>query len=92
MLAYPEIGRATGLGLDGPGCAHGYSRFLYPVGLLTYNVTALRQVYDLFKSTTIGIPALNFSSVAFEGYSVNGTKAIPAASSAYAHREDNILA
>lgn len=92
MLAYPEIGRATGLGLDGPGCAPGYSRSQYPVGLLTYNVTALRQVYEYFKNTTIANPALNNSGVAFEGYSVNGTKAIPAASSAYAHREDNILA
>lgn len=90
-VPYPAIANTTGLGLNQFGCAHGYSRFQYPVGLLTYNVTATRQAYDFFKNTTIAHPEFNLSAIAFEGYGVLGTKAIPAASSAYPHREDNIL-
>jgi len=36
-------------------------------------------------------PGLNESIVQFEGYSLEAVKAVPADSSAYPHREDNLL-
>lgn len=68
-------------------CQHGYNRLQFPVGLLTYNVTNTRAVYNLFKQQTIATPALVNSTVVFEG-----VKAVPSDSTAYPHREDNILA
>ncbi|KAL9038283.1 MAG: hypothetical protein Q9214_005341, partial [Letrouitia sp. 1 TL-2023] len=83
---------STGLGDDDFSCAHGYNRLQYPVGLLNYNVSNVRAVYNLFRQQTKAIPALNLSSVIFEGYSLQGVKAVAPASTAYPHREDNILA
>ncbi|KAI4226647.1 MAG: hypothetical protein L6R36_003013 [Xanthoria steineri] len=92
MVAYPELASATGLGDEDFSCAHGFNRVQYPVGLLNYNVSNTRAVYNLFKEQTVAVPALNLSTVVFEGYSLQGVKAVPAASTAYPHREDNILA
>ncbi|KAL8897784.1 MAG: hypothetical protein Q9192_002412 [Flavoplaca navasiana] len=92
MVAYPTLASATGLGDEDFSCAHGFNRVQYPVGLLNYNVANARPVYELFKKQTLAIPALNLSTVVFEGYSLQGVKAVPAASTAYPHREDNILA
>ena len=91
-VPYPSLASATGLGDDSFTCAHGYNRIQYPVGLLTYNVSNTREVYDIFKQQTVETPALNLSTTVFEGYSLEGVKAVPSDSTAYPHREDNILA
>ena len=91
-VPYPTLASATGLGDDGFSCQHGYNRLQYPVGLLTYNVSNTREVYEVYKQQTLGTPALNLSTVVFEGYSLEGVKAVPSDSTAYPHREDNILA
>lgn len=91
-VPYPELSSATGLGLDGFTCQHGYNRLQYPVGLLTYNVSNTRAVYELFKQQTVSTPALNLSTAVFEGYSLEGVKSVPSDSTAYPHRADNILA
>ncbi|KAL8990450.1 MAG: hypothetical protein Q9177_000900 [Variospora cf. flavescens] len=92
MVAYPTLASASGLGDEDFSCAHGFNRVQYPVGLLNYNISSIRAVYELFKEQTLAVPALNLSTVVFEGYSLQGVKAVPAASTAYPHREDNILA
>ncbi|KAL9012927.1 MAG: hypothetical protein Q9173_002348 [Seirophora scorigena] len=91
-VPYPKLASATGLGDEDFSCAHGYNRLQYPVGLLTYNVSNTRAVYNMYKSQTTAVPALNLSTVVFEGYSLEGVKAVDPASTAYPHREDNILA
>ena len=63
----------------------------FPVGLLTYNVTASRRIYDYFKNVTIETPAFNGSFIVFEGYSLEGMKAVDPASTAFPHRADNLL-
>ncbi|KAL8704812.1 MAG: hypothetical protein Q9201_002044 [Fulgogasparrea decipioides] len=91
-VSYPTLASATGLGDEDFSCAHGFNRLQYPVGLLNYNVSNTRAVYNLFKQQTTAVPALNLSTVVFEGYSLQGVKAVPPDSTAYPHREDNILA
>ncbi|MCJ1377218.1 hypothetical protein MMC17_000310 [Xylographa soralifera] len=92
MLPYPEIAGATGTGSNDFACQHGYNRIQYPVGLLTYNISTSRQVFELFKNQTLETPAFNLSTVAFEGYSLEAVKAVASDSTAFPHREDNILA
>lgn len=91
-VPYPSVASATGLGDEGLSCQHGYKRLQFPVGLLAYNVTKTRAVYNLFKQQMIATPALVNATVVFEGYSLEGVKAVPSDSTAYPHREDNILA
>ena len=67
------------------------AKALFPVGLKQFNIDANRQIYQLFSDMVIQTPALNGTFVQFEGYALQGMKAIDPASSAYAHREDNIL-
>lgn len=89
--AYKNIAQETGTGIDGPVCAPGMAKALFPVGLKQFNIDANRQIYQLFSDMVIQTPALNGTFVQFEGYALQGMKAIDPASSAYAHREDNIL-
>ncbi|KAL8856133.1 MAG: hypothetical protein Q9178_007258 [Gyalolechia marmorata] len=89
--AYKNLAQETGTGIDGPICAPGMAKAIFPVGLKQFNIDANRQIYQLFSDMVIQTPALNGTIVQFEGYALQGMKAIDPASSAYAHREDNIL-
>lgn len=90
-IPFPGIADATGTGSKNALCQFGSSHIQYPVGLLTYNITTNRQVYELYKKTTSETPALNGSIVVFEGYSLEGMKAVDPDSTAFPHRSDNIL-
>ena len=83
-----EVG---GVGVGAPWCASGSSKAAFPVGLKEYNIGTNRKVYNLFADMVAHEPAFAKSIVQFEGYALQGMKAINAASSAYAHRDDNIL-
>ncbi|KAH8658063.1 putative FAD-dependent oxygenase [Xylariales sp. PMI_506] len=64
----------------------------FPLYLETYNVTALKQAYDLFSANVGGSTSpFNSSIFMFEDYSSGGVKAIADSSSAFAFRSDNIL-
>lgn len=89
--AYKTLAHATGTGLGDPVCAPGKAQTAFPVGLKEYNIAANRKIYQLFSDIVNQTPALNSSFVQFEGYALQGMKAIDPASSAYAHRDDNIL-
>ena len=90
-VPYPDLADATGIGLNTPTCQPGGSGSLNPVGLKEYNVTTNRVVYNLFKEMVTKHPDLNGSIVQFENYPVQKMQTIDAASTAYAHRSDNIL-
>lgn len=51
----------------------------------------MRQAYDLYNEATHSVPAFFDSLFMFEGYSVQGVRAIDADSSAFAFRGDNLL-
>ncbi|KAI4243322.1 MAG: hypothetical protein L6R40_003494 [Gallowayella cf. fulva] len=95
----PAVGQDIGMDiwyvkpLDRPlRHAHGdRSRRLFPLGLKSYNVTANRQVYDLFKQLVTEHPEFNGSVTHFEGFALQGMQAVDPDSTAYPHRDDNFL-
>lgn len=89
--AYPDVLDATGTGMNSPMCQDGHTNMQFPFGLLEHNITATRQIYDYYREITTSQPLYNQSIVVFEAYSLEGVKAVDSASTAFPHREDNIL-
>ena len=90
-VPYTELANASGSGLQASICQNGLSWKSYPVGTLMHNITTNRQIYGLFSKMVSDNPEFNNSVVQFEGYSLQGVKAVDPASTAYAHRADNLL-
>ena len=63
----------------------------FPAGLQIYNITTQRKIYNLFTSKILANPAVIYSFVVMEGYSVQGVTAVDPKSSAYAQRDDYLL-
>ncbi|KAJ8106177.1 hypothetical protein ONZ43_g7152 [Nemania bipapillata] len=77
--------------LDGPGCAYGITALRYPIGLKSYNVAAVRQVYDEIDETFRRVPEVAGSFFLLEGYSTQAVQAIDPATASFPHRDDKIL-
>ncbi|KAL8669581.1 MAG: hypothetical protein Q9168_005836 [Polycauliona sp. 1 TL-2023] len=90
-LSPTEIQPAAGQDIDSSTCAHGSTWRLLPLGLKKYNVTANRQVYELFKQLVAEHPDFNRTVGQFESYALQGMKAVDPNSTAYANRGDDIL-
>ena len=90
-VPYPDSAHAATSGLTDPVCQGGDGGYLFPVGLLSYNITTNRAIYNLFKEMVSKYPTMAGSTVQFENYSPVGVRAVEADSTAYAHREDNLL-
>lgn len=89
---YRDLGAWTGISVtDAPCQKAGFANPRFPIYLEKYNPTAQRQVYDLFQSITHGDSPFSNALFMFEGYSMQGVKAIDSASTAYAYRGDNLL-
>ncbi|KAI1155314.1 FAD binding domain protein [Nemania diffusa] len=89
---YTDLPAWTGNSNDAPPCQKaGLVNMRFPIDLQTYNIAAQRQVYDRFASATKTTPALNGSLFLFEGYSLQGVKAIPSHQTAFPNREANLL-
>ena len=85
-LSYPVLS-----GTDVVTCP-GAKRAIASVMTLEYNVTTQRTLYNLFNQKIAQYPALIPSAYLWhEGYSTAGMQAIPSASTAYPHREENHL-
>lgn len=63
----------------------------FPIDLQSYSIKAQRAAFDKFAKVTSEIPQLNRSMFLFEGYSLQGVKAVPANSTASPFRDDNLL-
>ncbi|KAL8947996.1 MAG: hypothetical protein Q9222_005778 [Ikaeria aurantiellina] len=86
-----EIQPAASQDIDSGVCKPGNTWRLFPLGLKVYNITANRQVYELQKQLIAEHPEFSGSVAQFENYAVEGLKAVDPASTAYAHRDDDIL-
>ncbi|KAJ8121968.1 hypothetical protein ONZ43_g1715 [Nemania bipapillata] len=75
----------------GAGCAYGMTSLRYPIGLKSFNVAAVRKVYDHIDETFRKVPELAGSFFLLEGYSTQGVQAMDPASTAFPHRDDKIL-
>ncbi|KAI0814416.1 hypothetical protein GGR55DRAFT_431499 [Xylaria sp. FL0064] len=76
---------------DGPGCAYGLTSLRFPIGLKSYNVPAVRKVYDYIDETFAKVPEVAGSFFLLEGYSTQAVQAVDPASTAFPHRDDEIL-
>jgi hypothetical protein len=74
-----------------PGCSPGVSVNRYPADFERYNTTAVRRAYQIFAEKVKTVSAFNTSILAFEQYATQGVKAVPADSTAFPHRDDNVL-
>ncbi|KAF2872287.1 hypothetical protein BDV95DRAFT_628008 [Massariosphaeria phaeospora] len=81
----------TALGSSPPCQKAGFVNIRFPIELQTYNISAQRQVYDVFASAIRANPALNGSLFLFEDCSTQGVKAVPHESTAYPFRQSNLL-
>lgn len=90
-LGYPDVLDATGTGMGSPMCQDGHTNMQFPFGLLEHNITATREIYNYYSNVTTAQPVFNKSIVVFEAYSLEAVQAVDPASSAFPHREDNIL-
>ncbi|KAF2135670.1 uncharacterized protein K452DRAFT_281181 [Aplosporella prunicola CBS 121167] len=91
IVPYPEVPNAAGAGSRTPLCGKGLTRMHFSTGLDKYNVTANRQVFDMFKEETSTPEYTENSVIGFEGYPLQGFKAVDPDSTAYPHRSDNLI-
>ncbi|KAL8767160.1 MAG: hypothetical protein Q9209_006251 [Squamulea sp. 1 TL-2023] len=90
-LSPAEIQAAASQDVDSSVCAHRQTWRLFPLGLKKYNVTANREVYNLFKQLVAKHPEFDGTVAQFENYAQQGMRAVNPASTAYANRDDDIL-
>ncbi|KAI0199366.1 FAD-binding domain-containing protein [Astrocystis sublimbata] len=91
--SYRDLNGWLGGTLTSPPCQKiGLVNSHFPVELQSYDLSAQKKVYDLFASTTHQTPALNGSTILFEGYPVEGVKAVPSDQTAVPYRASNLLA
>ncbi|KAI3335133.1 hypothetical protein F4824DRAFT_166970 [Ustulina deusta] len=76
---------------DGAGCAYGLTSLRFPIGLKSFNVVAVRKVYNHINETFSKVPELAGSVFLLEGYSTQAVQAVDPASTAFPHRDDEIL-
>ncbi|KAL8693101.1 MAG: hypothetical protein Q9224_003818 [Gallowayella concinna] len=90
--SYPDVFYAVGTGLNDFVCKEPTgSAYLYPMGLQRYNVPVMGKLFQLYADKIKKNPAFKDSNVMLEGYSLEAVKAVDPASTAFAHRDDNIL-
>jgi hypothetical protein len=89
---YTNLAAWTSNGEKDPPCQKaGFTNIRFPIDLQTYDVSAQRKVYDNFAAALKETPALNNSLFLFEGYSLQGVKAISDQSTAIPFRQNNLL-
>lgn len=86
----PGLAPLTVNSIGSVACDYGSSAQRFPIGLIDYNTTALRLVFDYYSNFSAQ-PEFNNSLWLFEGYSDKGVKDIPENSTAFPHRADNLL-
>lgn len=88
---YYNIDDFTYGSVDGPLCTPNKTHIIGTANLQTYNVTAMRAIYNLYGEKLRQHPELNQTRVLHEGYSMAGVKSFPSNGSAYPQRDENIL-
>lgn len=90
---YKDLAGWTSIAVDSPPCQNmGFANPRFPIYLEQYNVPAQKKAWDIYAPAIRGSSAFNNSIFMFEGYSVGGVHAIPADSTAFASRSENLLA
>lgn len=87
----PDLAVLTFQDRDGPGCAYGITFLCYPIGLKSYNIVAVRKVYDEIDETFCWVPEVAGSFFLLESYLTQAVEAINPVTTAFLHRDDKIL-
>lgn len=88
---FTDIAGWVGDTADGAACQNtGAAQPRFPIELGSFNSTAVRAVYDQFAAGIRETPAFGESIVLIWAQSLQGIKAVPSDSTAYAFRADNI--
>ncbi|KAI4092488.1 MAG: hypothetical protein L6R37_007565 [Teloschistes peruensis] len=91
-IPYAELADAVGTGLNSPACVEGgSSKATFPVGALSFNLTTIHQIYDLYSELVTRYPDFSESVIQFESESMLQVRKLGDEDTAYAHRGDNIL-
>lgn len=69
----------------------GLSTIRFQINVQNYNIQAQREVSQLFAIETSETPEFSNSYIMFEDYPIHRVKAVPSKSSAFPHRDDNII-
>lgn len=88
IVETPELNSIGGAAYGTPLCGKGLHSFLLPVGAKSYNVTAFRKAFDLFAAFP---PWLQNSAMMLEGYNTEGVHLVPAETTAYPERSNELL-
>lgn len=89
---YKDLPAWTGNSNESPPCQKaGFVNIRFPIDLQVYNIRAQRKVYDLFAQGLKDNPEFGYSLFLFEGYSLQGLRAVERESTAFPFRDDNLL-
>lgn len=90
--SYTDLAEWTNIAMSSAPCQKaGLINPRFPNYLESYNVAAQKKAYDLFAENVRGSSVFNGSIFMFEGYSMEGVKAVDAETTAFAFRDENIL-
>lgn len=90
--SYPDLFYASGSGLYQPVCDEpGPPSYLFGVGLEIYNVSVISQLWTLYSEKLKQNSAFKLSMVLLEAYSLEAVKAVDPVSTAFPHRDDNLM-
>ncbi|KAI1398668.1 hypothetical protein F4819DRAFT_502163 [Hypoxylon fuscum] len=90
-VPFPEVPEAMGTGQDQPICTGNQTHIQSTSGLQTWNVTAERQIYELFNGMIAQHPEFSESVAFHEGYSTEAVNKVDPALSAVSYRDYYLL-
>ncbi|KAF2276857.1 FAD-binding domain-containing protein [Westerdykella ornata] len=90
---YRDLAAWTGIALDSPPCQDfGFNNPRFPIYTKSYNVTAQKKAYELYKTAVSGASNPYYNSIfMFEDYGTKGVRSIDTKATAFGFRQDLIL-
>ncbi|KAK3330044.1 hypothetical protein B0H66DRAFT_43569 [Apodospora peruviana] len=88
---YPGLIEALGYGLTSESCKPNHYGGVFGIGVTRYIPSDLRSMYNLFNQITSEVPEFASSYAFVENYAPQAMQAVPARSTAYAHRHFRAL-
>ncbi|KAJ8133194.1 hypothetical protein O1611_g427 [Lasiodiplodia mahajangana] len=90
-VPYTQVAAIQGTDDDSENCQKNRTHITTTVNLQVFNVTAQRQIYDLFNQNIKKHPELSSAVATMELYSVDAVTKVPRQRSSYSQRDEFIL-
>ncbi|KAK0637467.1 hypothetical protein B0T17DRAFT_483777 [Bombardia bombarda] len=88
---YPELTTLTGQQVGSVLCGYQGSVKEFPFDVVKYDVPGILKWWDIYSAGIKAEPALDKTFCLLEGYSWQAVQAVPAASTAFPHRQQRLL-